>query len=67
MPAPPEMGHLNFNPPIALKSDRYYRAWELIEEMGLKKEVVQLYRGNHELYGLSFPTKEQAMLFRLRL
>lgn len=67
MPKPPEMGHLTFDPPIKAGSERFYRYWELIHEMGLKREVVFFYKGFHELHGLSFPTKAQAMLFKLRL
>ena len=67
MPKPSEMGHLYFDPPITLKSDRYHRAWELLDEMDLRQEVVMSYRGNTELYALGFPSKEQAMLFKLRL
>lgn len=67
MPKPPERGNLSFDPPLAMKSDEYNRAWELILEMGLSREVAFLYVGNGAIKGLSFPTKDQAMMFRLRL
>lgn len=67
MPAPPEMGHLKFDPPIRPYTEEYKRAWFLLKEMNLTKEVVFSYKGNMDLHGLTFPTKEQAMMFRLRL
>lgn len=67
MSRPPESWYLTLDPPIILKSDRYYRAWELLDEMHLRQEVVFSYRNHMELYGLGFPSKEQAMIFKLRL
>lgn len=67
MPKPPEMGFISFDPPLPFKSDKFNRAWDLIEEMGLLREVVFSYVGNHQIKGLGFPTKDQAMMFKLRL
>lgn len=67
MPAPPERGNLSFDPPLEMRSDKYNRAWELLLEMDISREVVFHYVGMGAIKGLSFPTKEQAMMFRLRL
>ena len=67
MPAPPEMGFIRFNPPIEHNSPRYHRAWELIKELDCYREIVFSYKGNMLLCGLGFPTKEIAMMFKLRL
>lgn len=67
MPAPPERGNLSFDPPLKMRSDEYNRAWELLLEMDLSREVVFRYVGMGAIKGLSFPTREQAMMFRLRL
>lgn len=62
-----ETGFLHFNPPIEHNSERYFRTWELLTEMGLRREVAFCYKGNMQLWGLGFPTKDQAMIFKLRL
>jgi hypothetical protein len=35
--------------------------------MGIKNKVAFIYRGRQDLHGLAFPSKEQAMIFKLRL
>lgn len=67
MPKPPEMGHVSFDPPLAFKSEKFNRAWDLLIEMMVDREVVFHYVGNHQIKSLSFPTKELAMMFKLRL
>jgi hypothetical protein len=67
MPRPPDPGYLRFNPPISLGSDQYFRAWALLEDMGIKNKVAFIYRGRQDLHGLAFPSKEHAMIFKLRL
>lgn len=67
MPKPPEMGYVSFDPPLVFKGEKFNRAWEIIMEMNILHEVAFCYVGNHEIKGLGFPTKEQAMLFKLRL
>jgi hypothetical protein len=62
-----ETGYVGFNPPVYHKSDRYYRIWEIIDEMNLRRTVAFMYQGNMELVGLGFPTKQEAMIFRLKL
>lgn len=62
----PEMGFIPFNPPIIHKSSRYYRAWELLKDMDLVRQVAFCYQGNMELHALVFPTKQEAMIFKLR-
>ena len=52
---------------MQMGSPEYKRAWALIIEMGLNREIVFSYVGNGAIRGLSFPTKEDAMMFRLRL
>lgn len=66
MPKPPELGHLYFDPPLIFGSPRYRRAWKLIKELGVQKTVVFRMR-DMNILGLSFDTKDQAMLFRLSL
>ena len=52
---------------MKMGSPEYKRAWALIIEMGLNREIVFRYVGSGAIQGLSFPTKEQAVMFRLRL
>lgn len=61
------MGYVSFDPPLVFKGEKFNRAWEIIMEMNILHEVAFCYVGNHEIKGLGFPTKEQAMLFKLRL
>jgi len=67
VPRPPKRGYIGFDPPLAFKSDKFNRAWEIIQEMKVLHTVAFHYVGNHEIKALSFETTEQAMLFKLRL
>lgn len=67
MPKPPERGNLEFDPPLKPGTDQFIRAWELLLEMDLSREVVFHYVGVGWIKALSFPTKAEAMIFRLRL
>lgn len=66
MPKPPEVGHVAFDPPLKLKTQPFDRAWEIIKELDIFKTTCFHYVGNHEIKGLTFETREQAMLFRLK-
>lgn len=66
MPKPPERGNLEFNPPLAFGSDRFKDAWEILKDLQASNTVVFHYVGNHQIKGLSFETREQAMIFKLR-
>lgn len=66
MPKPPERGHVDFDPPVPLISSRYRRLWEIISDMGVTKTVAVQTTGHHLIKYLSFETKEQAMIFKLR-
>lgn len=66
MPRPPERGYISFDPPLVFKSEEFNRAWEIIQEMLVLHTVAFHYVGNHEIKALSFETKEQAMIFKLK-
>jgi hypothetical protein len=63
----PESGYVRFTPPVENRSDRYFRVWEILDEMNLRRLVAFCYEGNMKLVGLCFPTKQEAMTFRLKL
>jgi len=67
MPHKSETYFLQFNPPISHRTEQWDRAWELIVEMSLNREVAFCYVGYMSIAALGFPSKEQAMLFKLRL
>lgn len=62
-----ERGNLSFDPPLTHGSPGFIRAWELFMDMNIQREVIFTYIGMGSIKALSFPTKEQAMMFRLRL
>lgn len=66
MPERATRKYIEFNPPLAFKSDAFNRAWEILMEMRITHTVAFHYVGNHEIKGLSFETKEQAIIFKLR-
>lgn len=66
MPKPPERGYVEFHTPLLFNSPEFKRAVEIIDELKAVRTVAVQYIGRHAMKSLSFETKEQAMLFKLR-
>lgn len=63
----PESTFVVFDPPLAPGTHTVKRVWEILDEMNLRTEVVFCYQGTMVLNGLGFPTKLQAITFKLKL
>lgn len=62
----PEPGFIKFEPWLKFKTPKYNRAWEVLKEMDIVRTTVFCHY-DMNITGLGFETKEQAMLFRLKL
>lgn len=67
MPKSPERANIEFNPPLAIRTPSFERAEEILREMGIRQSVAIFYVGNHEIREMSFESRDQAVMFRLRL
>ena len=66
MPNLPEPYFIKFEPALQFRSSRYYSAWEVLTEMGLRQTVAfQLL--NMDITGLTFDSREEALMFKLKL